>query len=268
MRLYEVIERKRLTPEELEFALSLVKDDIMTQSELSSRIKDAVVDYPRNANSLRMLAPRMYTLVHGELPLDKTDDAGWFKDLPETMVRFLQAKGYDVADNLRRARINLRNRRRNMTRADYINLANEYIRGHEHMLQRDVTKKRDRAVDRMMKGAHIDMAFRPYYVNETMYRKVQQMRLIENNEDDKLQQLVRAVMRVWEQIAYDIPMPEVSSKEMVELAADANRLLTFGYEEEEKILQDYIRKIGYDLTYKAITKLLPYDSWEAGGSQL
>jgi hypothetical protein len=176
MRLIELDmspQRMRLTPEEMEFVLDLVKDEIMTQSELSAKVKDATVDYSRNKNSLRMAAPRIYTLVHGELPLDMEDRAGWFAEMPNTMIRFLQSKGYDVADNIRRAKIDARHRTKKPTRQQAKDIMISYFNDHEEHLDRDaVVKNREKIQRQIQQGDHIELVFRPFYLDESVFESI------------------------------------------------------------------------------------------------
>jgi hypothetical protein len=157
----------RLAPEELEFILDLVKDDKMSQSELSGRVNDALVDYSRNKNSLRLAAPRMYALVHGALPLEMEDKAGWFATIPTTMIQYAESKGYEVADNLRRAKIDARNRKAKLNDKEALNVVISYFNDHEHHLDKQaIVKNRSRLVKQVKDGEHVDVVFDPYFISE------------------------------------------------------------------------------------------------------
>jgi hypothetical protein len=161
----------RLAPEELEFILDLVKDDKMSQSELSSRVNDALVDYSRNKNSLRLAAPRMYALVHGELPLEMEDKAGWFATIPSTMIKYAESKGYEVADNLRRAKIDARNRKSKLTDKDAKAIMLQYFKDHEYHLDKEaVSKDRKKIQNAILKGEHVDVVFDPYFILESVLK--------------------------------------------------------------------------------------------------
>lgn len=163
--------RTRFTPQELEFILELVKDSKLSQSELNGIVNDALVDYSRNKNSLRLAAPRMYALVHGELPLDKIDAAGWFSTIPDTMIRYAESKGYDVDDNLRRAEIDNEERRKEKaakrSREDAVAEMVSFWKNHERYLHKpSVLKAREDIIKALMSGQAADIAFGPYFKAE------------------------------------------------------------------------------------------------------
>lgn len=158
-----------LNPQEMKFILDLVKDETMSQSELRDRINDATVDYTRNKNSLRNGAVRMYTIVHGELPLDMTDTAGWF-NIPSTMVKYAESQGYDVAKNIQHAKIDAKNRTAKIKPEEAKNIMLSYWRDHQDYLDKNaVTRNRPVIQKKIENGEHIEVAFAPYRINESYW---------------------------------------------------------------------------------------------------
>ena len=169
MKLFELIHEDgilgtRLTTKELDFLLDLVKDEQMSQSELASRVNDVLVDYPRNKNSLKSAAPRMYTIVHGELPLDMEDRSGWFSQTPSTMVRYAEEKGYDVSANLHAAQVDAKERSeraaRKLTKDQALQTMRDFYIANKDMLDGEAVKAdRNNIVAKLMKGEGEDVAF-------------------------------------------------------------------------------------------------------------
>ena len=91
--------------------------------------------------------------------------------------------------------------------------------------------------------------------------------LNEDGMSEAAQKVADACESVWQSIAYDIMDEEVSSEEMVEYSTDADRLASSGYEEEQKLFRLMVSQTDYPTAKKIVAKFLPYDYWEAGGSQ-
>lgn len=86
-------------------------------------------------------------------------------------------------------------------------------------------------------------------------------------ETDDIKRIANACEAVWSQIAFDIMEEEVTSAELVELTTDADRLASSGYEEEQKLFRELASDNGYSGALRAVAAALPYQYWEAGGSQ-
>lgn len=172
-------QRLKFTPEEMQFALDLVKDEKLSQSELTSRVNDAIAQYSRTGSSLKLAAPRMYAIVHGELPLDKIDNAGWFKTIPKTMITYAESQGYEAADNLRKAKINNQHRQKKLTEPEAKAMMISYFKDHElHLDKKAVVAARPKITRQLIAGEHIDVVFDPYFVTEAVLGRLYK-RLVE-----------------------------------------------------------------------------------------
>lgn len=172
-------QRIKLNPKEMQFILDLVKDEQLTYSELKDKVNDALVDYSRNKNSLKLAAPRMYAIVHGELPIDMVDNAGWFSTIPNTMIQYAEAQGYEANDNLRRAAINAKHRKKKITSKEAIEIMLSYFQDHEAVLdKKQVVKNRPSILRQIEAGQHVDVIFDPFFITEAVLGRLYK-RLVE-----------------------------------------------------------------------------------------
>jgi hypothetical protein len=160
--------RKLLTTKELDYALELLSNNTgrMTSSEINKLAKENALDYDRTASSLKFAMGRLYTIIHGEYPLDLVDNAGWYEKTPKTLLNYAESKGYDVVDSRRKADIDLKHRQAKpkMDREKALSVFSNYFKSHAWNLDYDkVQKYRKDIVNAIQNGEHVDVAFGPYF---------------------------------------------------------------------------------------------------------
>ena len=64
-----------------------------------------------------------------------------------------------------------------------------------------------------------------------------------------------AIYQVWQVIAYDAG-PVEDKEEIVEVCIDADRLATYGFKAEDKLVQKYVDGMGYFEFLTAMAKVL------------
>ena len=105
-----------LNSDELTYVYDFVADDVYRWSELSEKILSDL-DFPRGKNSLRLAAIRMHILVHGLLPLDMSPNPEWY-NVPNTMKKFAQDRGIDVAEQIEQAKEDGLERKKSFSNAE------------------------------------------------------------------------------------------------------------------------------------------------------
>lgn len=160
--------RKRLTDKELDFALELLQNNKrMSSKEINALALSNAPDYDRTASSLKFALGRLYTIIHGEYPLDLVDNAGWYERTPKTLLKYAESKGYDIEKAMRKANIDLEYRKKNkpkMDRKAALDIFSEYFKAHAWNLDYDkVQKYRREIVDAITRGDHVDVAFSDYF---------------------------------------------------------------------------------------------------------
>ena len=82
-------------------------------------------------------------------------------------------------------------------------------------------------------------------------------------------QVFHAAESVWQQIGQDVPEDRVTVAEMIETSLDANRLESFGHEEEAELFQTML--LENNLMFSDVIKLLAvyaqFEYYEGGGTE-
>lgn len=160
--------KKLLTTKELDYALELLNNNTgrMSSAEINKLAKENALDYDRTASSLKFAMGRLYTIIHGEYPLDLVDNAGWYEKTPKTLLNYAESKGYDVEASRRKADIDLKHRqaRPKMDREKALSVFSDYFKAHAWNLDYDkVQKYRKEIVSAIQHGEHVEIAFSPYF---------------------------------------------------------------------------------------------------------
>lgn len=121
----------KLSEKELDFIYNLVKNEAMTNADLYSLCKEVAVDYDRTYRSLYLGCVRMHVLVHGILPYNLMPQEDTWYDVPQSMVKFADDKGYDVSANINHARTEAKTRRKVKNRQDALQLLSTYFKEHQ-----------------------------------------------------------------------------------------------------------------------------------------
>lgn len=115
--LFEQDEEKQafnISPEDMEVVFKHVSKTDMTLDDVKSLAAELGEsdEYTRNTGSALFLITRMHSLIHGIAPLGVTAATAetWFAP-SGTIIRFIKGKGYDVEENVRKARAEVKTRK-------------------------------------------------------------------------------------------------------------------------------------------------------------
>ena len=124
---------------------ALDKRQPMERMEVKALAKDLADagEFSRNVNSAEFVVNRMHVLVHGIAPYGETENrAEKLFNASGPLVAFLKGKGYDVDENLKNAREELKNRPVTMKR-DH---AKQLMVQHWNDVKRELKPKQAKAI--------------------------------------------------------------------------------------------------------------------------
>lgn len=172
MRLDEIIlteaeeTGKRLSDKDLEIIYKYIKPtglSIKEVKDIANEVVENNPDYKRNPGSALFALTRMHALVHGKVPEGVTAQTAekWFNP-PETMKNFLRKKGYDIEENIDRAKKEVAQRKVKRNKKTAIQLMSNFYKENKNQLKDDVSKYRDDIIKDLQDGATAEEAFAKY----------------------------------------------------------------------------------------------------------
>ena len=156
--------RKRLSDTHFDLAFNAVKKEELDFSEIKELAKEVQEheSYDRTVGSAIFVLTRMHILIHGSAPYGLTEkSAETFFQPSGPMNKFAEAKGIDVGENVRRARIDLKNRTPKITNAEAGSMVAQWWKENKERLghMRDaILRAKDEIISDVMAGLTPDEA--------------------------------------------------------------------------------------------------------------
>lgn len=167
MKLSQIMEQDdgstRITDAQMQMAYNAVVQKELDTAEIADLAKQfgETDAFGRTAGSASFLLPRMHILVHGLAPHGETEHrAETMFQIPNKMIDFANRMGLDTVYNIEAAREELRSRPVRVKRPEAVQIMADYYKANKANLPRDIAKRREEIIDRLMNGATPEEAFR------------------------------------------------------------------------------------------------------------
>ncbi len=155
----------RWTDTELELAFQAVKEREMTKEEITDLAKQMTErdDFDRTVAGAEFALNRMHILVHGLAPHGETESrAEKMFGIPDSMKEFAIDKGYDVFDNIEKAKVDLAGRPVRRKEPEARQMMADYYKNNKSQLPPNIAQYRDAIIKDLMTGLTPEEAFGRY----------------------------------------------------------------------------------------------------------
>lgn len=156
---------KRLTDDQFQLAYNLVKREEMDKSQIRNAAAELseTEGFGRTVASAEFVLSRMHILVHGLAPHGETQNrAETMFTIPETMVKFAQRQGYDVFENIERAKRDLKDRPVRVKEQDAKQMMVQYYQANKDRLPKNISQHRENIILDIMAGGKPEEVFAKY----------------------------------------------------------------------------------------------------------